>query len=126
MEIGSIIGSIIGLVINAVIAVFVALLRGAMKRIADDLDRRPPLAHAGPDRLLVSKVAGGERFVDNDHARGVRTVVVGLERTASNHGHAHGAEVVGVDDPYSNFVSGYDEQLGFNPIDRYLDFVLQL
>ncbi len=28
--------------------------------------------------------------------------------------------------PYSNFVSGYDEQLGFNPIDRYLDFVLQL
>lgn len=28
--------------------------------------------------------------------------------------------------PYSNFVSGYDELLGFSPIDRYLDFVLQL
>lgn len=26
--------------------------------------------------------------------------------------------------PYSNFVSGLDEQLGFNPIDRYLDFLL--
>ena len=28
--------------------------------------------------------------------------------------------------PYSNFISGYDDQLGFNPVDRYLDFVLQL
>ena len=26
--------------------------------------------------------------------------------------------------PYSNFVSGFDEKLGFNPIDRYLDFIL--
>lgn len=28
--------------------------------------------------------------------------------------------------PYSNFVTGLDDQLGFNPIDRYLDFVLGL
>lgn len=28
--------------------------------------------------------------------------------------------------PYSNFVSGFDTALGFNPIDRYLDFLLQL
>lgn len=26
--------------------------------------------------------------------------------------------------PYSNFVSDLDEQLGFNPIDRYLDFII--
>ncbi len=26
--------------------------------------------------------------------------------------------------PYSNFISGFDADLGFNPIDRYLDFVL--
>ena len=25
--------------------------------------------------------------------------------------------------PYSNFVSGLDDQLGFNPIDQYLDFI---
>ena len=25
--------------------------------------------------------------------------------------------------PYSNFVSGYNDQLGFDPIDRYLDFI---
>jgi len=25
--------------------------------------------------------------------------------------------------PYSNFVTGFEEQLGFNPIDRYLDFI---
>ena len=28
--------------------------------------------------------------------------------------------------PYSNFVTGFDGQLGFDPIDRYLDFVLTL
>ena len=28
--------------------------------------------------------------------------------------------------PYSNFVSGFDDQLGFDPIDRYLDFILTL
>lgn len=28
--------------------------------------------------------------------------------------------------PYSNFVTGLDNQLGFNPIDRYLDFILAL
>lgn len=26
--------------------------------------------------------------------------------------------------PYSNFVTGFDHDLGFNPVDRYLDFVL--
>lgn len=26
--------------------------------------------------------------------------------------------------PYSNFISGYDAELGFDPIDRYLDFLL--
>lgn len=26
--------------------------------------------------------------------------------------------------PYSNFVTGYDDELGFDPIERYLDFVL--
>jgi hypothetical protein len=26
--------------------------------------------------------------------------------------------------PYSNFVTGFDATLGFNPIDRYLDFLL--
>ena len=28
--------------------------------------------------------------------------------------------------PYSNFVSGFDADLGFNPIDQYLDFLLTL
>ena len=27
--------------------------------------------------------------------------------------------------PYSNFIAGHDDALGFNPIDRYLDFVLR-
>jgi len=26
--------------------------------------------------------------------------------------------------PYSNFITGYDDELGFDPIERYLDFVL--
>ncbi|MGZ0218368.1 MAG: hypothetical protein GWP47_06730 [Actinobacteria bacterium] len=26
--------------------------------------------------------------------------------------------------PYSNFIEGYDDELGFNPIERYVDFVL--
>ena len=28
--------------------------------------------------------------------------------------------------PYSNFVTGFDNELGFNPIDRYLDYLLTL
>jgi hypothetical protein len=28
--------------------------------------------------------------------------------------------------PYSNFITGFDATLGFNPIDRYLDFLLSL
>ena len=27
--------------------------------------------------------------------------------------------------PYSNFVSGRDAELGFSPIDRYIDFVIE-
>jgi len=33
-------GTILGLCVNAAVAVLLALLRGAMKRVADDLDRR--------------------------------------------------------------------------------------
>jgi hypothetical protein len=64
-------------------------------------------------------------------------IVAGMQRVMTTAAtHVGGAEYI-VDvatgeptfydfNPYSNFVTGFDDQLGFNPIDRYLDFVVTL
>lgn len=80
-------------------------------------------AAAGADRAPIEIVAANNERVDDVRRilAGASADVGGVEYLIDQ---ASGRAVFFDFNPYSNFLTGRDEELGFDPIDRYLNWVL--